>query len=135
PSTAEDRARARLIARLADLYLMPALGVLFGQLRAKEKDQARIDGALADLAKSLALIEPAIEPGPYAVAGKLSGADCALAPMPFLVMAFSPRCGRAEPLAATPRLAAWWAAIGKDPHAARVLAEMQAALAAFSRPK
>jgi glutathione S-transferase len=135
PSTAEDRARARLISRIADLYLMAGLGVLFGQLRAKDKDQAKIDGALTDIARALGYIEPVIDAGPYAVGGKLSGADCGLAPMLFFVAGFLPRFGRAAPFAATPKLAAYWAAVAKDTHAARVLGEMQAALAALNRPK
>jgi glutathione S-transferase len=129
PATPEARARARLIGRIADLYIAPGLGAIFRQLNAKDRDPAKIAEGAAEAKKGLGLLEHYVEPGPYAVNGKLSHADCMVAPTLFFIGSILPRVGEKEPFANAPKAAAYWDAIQKDPSVARVLKEMAEALA------
>ena len=53
PATPEARAQARLIARVAELYVMPALQPLFGQMNAQGRDQKVVDENLEKLKAAL----------------------------------------------------------------------------------
>jgi len=130
PATPEDRARARLIARLADLYVAPGLGIIFRQLGAAQRDDARIAEGVADVKRGVGFLEHYVAPGPYAVGGRISTADCIVAPTLFFVAAILPRIGEKAPFAGAPNVAAYWTALGKDGAVAKVLGEMGEALAA-----
>jgi len=129
PKAAPARARVRLLGRIVDLYLMPGMVILFGQAGAKEKNPALIAEAIGNVKKGLGQAEHYIEAGNYAVGGKISNADCALVPILFYVTGMLPRMGEAAPLGHTPKLAAYWGAVGKDASVAKVLGEMKQALA------
>ena len=58
-------------------------------------------------------------------------ADAAAAPFLFYVTRFLPMVGVADPLAPTPRVAAYWAQIGQDSHVKAVLDEMRQALDSY----
>jgi glutathione S-transferase len=134
PTAPEDRARARLLARLADEYLAPPLKELFEAAKAgggAEKatvPRAAVDGALGHIARYLG---DGAHAAAYAVGGRLTTADCALVPLLF----FAARAARmhpvlfpdGDPFAFHPRLAAYWRGIARDPVAARVLGELEAA--------
>lgn len=130
PATAEDRARARLISRIADLYVAPGLGIIFRQFSASPRDPAKIAEGVAEVKKGVVFLEHYVAPGPYAVGGRMSTADCMVAPTLFFVASILPLTGEKEPFAAAPKVAAYWAAVAKDPAVAKVLAEMGEALAA-----
>ena len=53
PVSAEDKAKARVLARVADLYVMGPMSKLFGQLNPATRDQAVTDAQLAELEKGL----------------------------------------------------------------------------------
>lgn len=129
PGTAEGRAKARLIGRIADLYIAPGLSIIFRQLGAAERDPAKIAEGAAEAKKGLGLLEHYVESGAYAVGGKLSHADCMVAPTLFFISAILPRIGEAEPFATAPKVGAYWTAVQKDASIARVLKEMAEALA------
>ena len=138
PAAAEDRARARLLARLTDEHLAPPLKQLFeaakagGRAEAASLDALRgaVDRALGHIARHLG---GGTHAAAYAVGDALTTADCALVPMLFFV-ARAARMQAAlfpggDPFARHPRLAAYWRGIARDPVAARVLAELEAAQA------
>ncbi|MCP4755407.1 MAG: glutathione S-transferase family protein [Proteobacteria bacterium] len=128
PEGPSDRAKVRLLSRIADLYVLAPLHPLFGQMDPKSRDQAIIDAGLADIKKGLGLLEHYIETGSYATGNRLSLADCALVPMLFFMANILPFLGESAPLGSCPKLAAYWEAIQKDEHAAKIVGEMTEAL-------
>ena len=131
PVDAWGRARARLLARLCDIYLVMAMVPLFSAsaLSRKRWDMARIDAALAQIEAALGYIEPWIGEDGYAVGRKLSHADGAIAPQLVLAYEWAPKLfDRPSPLGKHPRLAAYWTAIQGDPIVARVLKETREAI-------
>jgi glutathione S-transferase len=129
PATPEGRARMRLVARICDLYLMPPMGRLFGQMDPAKRDPTIAEPALADLAMALANLEPFLTADPWAVAPHLTLADCALVPLLFVLARMMPAFGQPDPLAATAKLRAVWQTAQADPATTRLLGEMEAGLA------
>lgn len=130
PGDAKARARARLLARVADLYLAPALTPVF---RAREAPDA-VPAALESLRTALGQLEALRPAGAVHAAGDARTiADATLMPVLFFLDAFDGAFGTARILAeAAPGLAAWWRLAKETPEGARMVAEMQAALAAFT---
>jgi glutathione S-transferase len=132
PADPWGRAQVRLISRLCDFYLVMAMVPLFtasGQSR-KRWDQGAIDKALKAVETALGYIEAYIGEGGYAVGDTLTWADGALVPQLMLSYEWAPTLfGSENPLGKHPKLAAYWAAIVKDPIAARLLKETRDAVA------
>jgi glutathione S-transferase len=116
------RARARLLVRCADLYLMPPMVALAGQ--ADEQEARR---RVEDLLDALNVVDRMLEDGPYAVGGMLTIADCALAPVLFASRVTGERLG-IDLAAGLPALTTYAAALQDDQHIAPVLAEMEEGL-------
>lgn len=127
PESPEARARMRVLSRIGDVYLMPPMGRLFGQISGS-RDQAVIDAALADVDKALGALEHFLAGDGWAMGEAFTLADCSLLPQLFFLPKVLPAFGRPEPLAATPRLAAYWERSQSDAIIAKVLAEMEAGL-------
>jgi len=64
----------------------------------------------------------------FACYGRLTMADCALVPGLFLVENVLPSVGLPDPIAANANVAAYWAAIKTNEHAAKTLAELHRGL-------
>jgi glutathione S-transferase len=132
PKDPWGRAQVRLIARLCDFYLVMAMVPLFtasGQSR-KRWDRAAIDKALRAVETALGYIEVYMGAGRYAVGDHLTWADGALLPQLMLAYEWAPALFGAEnPLGKHPKLAGYWAGIGEDPIAARLLRETREAVA------
>lgn len=126
PAGAEDRALARLLARICDLYVFPALSPLFGQWAAKPRDQAVVDEGITKLGEALDSLERFLPEGagPYAVGGQLTTADCAIVNTFFYVTRLLQAFGVSGVIEARPKLARYWAEVQAEPMAARVLAEL-----------
>jgi glutathione S-transferase len=126
------RAQVRLISRLCDFYLVMAMVPLFtasGQSRRKW-DRPAIDKALHAVETALGYIEVYLGEGGYAVAGRLTWADGALAPQLMLAYEWAPVLfDSPSPLGKHPKLAAYWAAVAHDPIMARLLQETRDAVA------
>jgi glutathione S-transferase len=129
PELPEARARMRLLARIGDLYLMPAMGKLFGQMRPEGRDPGTVDAAMADLGRALDGLEHFIAPTGWAAAEGRSLADCALVPQLFILDRLLPAFGRTDPLATHPKTATYWRRVRADPSIAKVLGEMEVGLA------
>ena len=130
-----EKACARLLCQVADLYILGPLFVLLPHMDPADRDQAIVDEQSALLATNFSMLESYLtgagyDGGDYAVGGQLSLADCAMAPALFVAVSVLPAFGIAEPLAATLTLARYWQAIQKDEYCGRVLAEMTTALKA-----
>jgi glutathione S-transferase len=122
----------RLISRLCDIYLVMAMRPLFtaSGMSRKRWDRAAIDRGLAEVTNALGYIEHYLGDSGYAVGDTLTWADGALTPQLMLSYEWAPALfGSENPLGKHPKLAAYWAAIAKDPIAARVLKETREAVA------
>ncbi len=128
PRDPEGRARARGFGRFHDLYLAPPLYELFLQLVAPQRDQQLIVAKLAEVGTRLDQLEAMLSPGPYAVGGAFTLADCSLAPT-MLYTEFTLALFGAPPLTENrPKLAAWWEQVRQRPSVERVHAEMLEAM-------
>ncbi len=123
-------AKARLLARMVDLYVVPAMAPLFGQLQAAEKDQQIIADGINNARIAFGYLEHYIGEDGFAAGSGLCHADGALIGGLFFATSLLPLFGLAEPLAETPKLAAYWQAIQKDEIGARLIGELGEALKA-----
>ncbi|MBX3446289.1 MAG: glutathione S-transferase family protein [Parvibaculaceae bacterium] len=121
-------ARMRLISRIADLYVMDPMGELFGQINPAGRDQQLVAREIAELSKAMTWLEHYVEGPDFAVAGKLTLADCELVPVLFFFREIGPMFGQAQPFGGLPRLEAYYNAISRHPAAGKVLAELDEAM-------
>lgn len=126
----EQRARIRLIARIADLYVMGAAHALFAQLNPATRDPATLEGQLDKLAQGLSWVECYLEETGYAAGADFSLADCVLVPCLIWVPIMA-RLGRPELATANPKLAAYTERVKAHPAVAKVWAEMDKAIAHY----
>jgi glutathione S-transferase len=130
PGDARERSRVRLIARVAETYLIPAALQLL-QLRympaAPEEQRSAAEICLEEALSNLeALVDADAEAG-YAWGRRPSLADGALAP--FLFYAFKAAGPRSDSLLSDrPQLARFWSALHNNPPAQTVVDQMSAAL-------
>lgn len=122
PNDALVRARARLLVRHADLYLMPPMVAL-----AQPHQEPAASRQVERLIEGLSVLADLIDGGPYAVDDRLTIADCALAPALFAARITGDRLG-VDLIAGTSRVESYMAVVRQDPHVDRVLGEMEAGL-------
>ena len=127
PDGAEERAKVRLLARLGDLYIMVALGKLFGQINPQGRDPELVKYLFEELDKGLGWIAHYLDGSKYAVGDKLSLADCALVPMLFFASKITPLFGRECVLCETPVVHSYFTQTLSDPAVARVHDELEKA--------
>jgi glutathione S-transferase len=131
-ATPRETAHIRMVARIGDIYLMNNMFMLSAQSRAKERNQGIVDllgGQVVRNVKALdKLIGPEAGRDGFACCGRITMADCALVPGLFLVENVLPATGMENPIPAAANVAAYWAAIQKNAHAAKVLAELHRGL-------
>ncbi|WP_162306112.1 glutathione S-transferase family protein [Oleisolibacter albus] len=132
PGDALARARARTISRALDLYVLPGLLGLLGQMNPVTRDQPLVDRNMADIRKGLDGLEFLLV-GPWAAGPQLTLADCTLVPTCFYLERFLPVFGSIDAFAGHPRMAAVWAVAKADPLVAGLLDEMGTGLDAFMR--
>lgn len=130
PSDPVDRARCRTIGRAIDLYVLPPMLGLLGQMNPATRDDRAIDRIRGDLKKGLDGLEPFLR-GPFAIGPAMTLADCALLPTLFYVQKFVPSFGVSDPLALYPAMAAIWAHAKAQPMLATLLEDMDTALKGF----
>jgi glutathione S-transferase len=126
-----ERARARLLARILDLYVMSQTGALFRNMNPAQRDQAQVDAAVQAIRKGLADLEHFFGSGPYAGGASIGLADCALLPCTLLLRGALPAFGVSDMFAGLPKLARWWQQMQSDAFCAAFCTEYDAALKAF----
>jgi glutathione S-transferase len=127
PIDPEARARARLLSRMGDVYLAPLFQQLLIQIDRKTRNTAHIRSTFDDLEAVLGTMTNYVEGPDYAVGERLSLADCALAPFFFFIDIFLARTfDLPSPLRGSMKL--YYDNSQKDPHIARAIREMNAAL-------
>jgi glutathione S-transferase len=127
-ATPRESAHIRTLARIGDIYLMNNMFMLSGQTYAKPRNDGMIAFLAAQVTRNIGALEKMIGTDGFACSGRLTLADCALVPGIFLVENVLPAAGHDNPIPGHANVAAWWAAIQKNEHAARTLAELHRGL-------
>jgi glutathione S-transferase len=128
PATPEARAHEALIRRIAEHDLLLAQVAFFYRMQLGEAAAAGPE-TLAKFERGLGLIQTLMADGGYIAGPELTTADCILVPALMGVTAFAPAIGRPSLLADHPKVAAYLGRAQQHPAAAKVLGELQAALA------
>jgi glutathione S-transferase len=127
-ATPRENAHIRALARIGDIYLMNNTFMLAGVLPAQTPVTTGNEGIVALLvgllASSTKALDRLIGRDGFACLGRVTLADCALVPALFYLEIVLGSRGLADPIAANANVAAYWAAIRRDEHAARILAEL-----------
>jgi glutathione S-transferase len=132
PGTPAERARARLIARIHDVYLSPAVSTLFRNLNPAKRDEAAVAGAKSAAETGFGYLEHFVVATPFAAGSRLSLADCALLPTFVLLRKTAfPAFGLRDPSAGTGALGRWFAACEADPLSGAFMQEYSVAVDAF----
>lgn len=118
------RAKARLINRVCDFYIMGPMMPLFPQLNPATRDQAVADAGVAAVRGGVALLDGFLEGEDFAVGGSLSSADCAVAPVLFFVHYVMVFFGDHDPLRNHPKLDAYWMNMSKHQLIGPILDDM-----------
>ncbi|MFL5296098.1 MAG: glutathione S-transferase family protein [Phenylobacterium sp.] len=134
-ATPRETAHIRLLARIADVHILNntfMLGRLTGALSrrtpAAARDDAVTDQLAGEVVRNLKALDKFIAADGFACCGRITLADCALVPGLFFVETVMPAAGVDPPIPALANVAAYWAAIRKNEHAAPVLIELRRGL-------
>jgi glutathione S-transferase len=134
-TTPRANAHIRTLARMGDIYFMNNMFTLArqtGALSRRTPIAARSDAVSEQLTvevrRNLQALDKFIGKDGYACSGRITLADCALVPGLFLVENIFPVVGVDTPIPAFANVAAYWGAIQKNAHAARVLVELRRGL-------
>ena len=132
PGTPVERARARLISRIHDVYLSSAVTTLFRNLNPAKRDEAAVASAKASAETGFGYLEHFVVAAPFAAGSQLSLADCALLPSIMILRKTAfPAYGMSDPTAGNGPLARWWSACEADAVAAPYMKEYSTAVDAF----
>ena len=132
PKDNYGRAQSRLVARIADLYIVQQVSPLFRQMNPAARDAAAVETAGKELAKAYGYAEAAMGSGPFCVGATPTFGDCALSTTTAMlrVILGAGNFGFADPCA-TPRLTTWWQAIQDNEDCAAVLNAHNVAFGGF----
>jgi glutathione S-transferase len=132
PADPIGRARSRLVARIADLYLAQHVGPLFRHMNPEKRDQAAVDAAGKEIAKAYGYIEQTMDSGPFCAGKNPTLGDCALGPITAMMhqVLTAGNFGIADPVSSG-RLATWWKAVQADEICAAVISEHSTAFGSF----
>lgn len=127
-ATARETAHIRTIARVGDIYILNNMFMLSGQSRAETRNQGIIDLLGGQVVRNIKALNKMIGQDGYACCGRLTMADCALVPALFMVENVLPSTGMEDPIPKAANVAAYWAAIQQNEHAAKTLVELHRGL-------
>jgi glutathione S-transferase len=134
-STPRETAHIRMLARIGDIYIMNNMfalarqtGALSRRIPTAARDDAASEQLAGEVVRNLKALDKFIGKDGFACCGRITLADCGLVPGLFLVESVLPAVGVEPPLPAIANVAAYWAAIQKNEHAARVLIELHRGL-------
>jgi len=127
-ATPRETAHIRTLARVGDIYLMNNMFMLAGQSYAQTRNEGVVDLLAGQVLRNIEALDRIIGTDGFACCGRLTMADCALVPALFLIENTLPAAGRDNPIPDHANVAAYWAAIQTNAHAARTLAELHRGL-------
>ncbi|MDO8378667.1 glutathione S-transferase family protein [Phenylobacterium sp.] len=123
-ATPRETAAIRTVSRIADIYLLNNMFMVLGQARASTRNSGVVDLLTGQVIRGLKALEHYIGEDGFAVSGRLTLADCTLVPALFLIENVIDTVGVANPIPDMPKVAAYWAAIQTNEHAAATLVEL-----------
>ena len=127
-----ETAHIRTVARIGDIYIMNNMFMLSPQSRAATRNDGIVELLGGQVVRNIKALDKLIGPRAgkdgFACCGRVTMADCALVPALFLVDNVLPSVGLDNPIPANPNVAAYWAAIQQNKHAARILTELHRGL-------
>ena len=133
--TPRETAHIRTLARIGDIYIMNNVfmlsrltGALSRQTPAAARDDGVSDQLAGEVVRNIKALDKFIGTDGFACCGRITLADCALVPGFSRVETVLPAVGVDSPIPAIANVAAYWAAIQKNEHAARVLIELHRGL-------
>jgi glutathione S-transferase len=129
PRKPEERAVVRLISRINDIYVGPAMAKVFGLL-SPDRNPDATKAALADVNTALGHLDRALAGKKHAAGNKFTLADCTITPSLFFVVRLLPVLGVKAPLKPYKNLAKYWKTREKDAVSVKALEEMSVALKA-----
>lgn len=135
PSDAAQAARVRMIAMLFDNKVIAALRPFFAQLIGGKPDLATVHAAFDEAGRELEKLSSFFDAQGPAIDGRLSTADCAIAPFAWLLGVLAPKFGATSPFERVPRIAQWWQTVSAVPEVRNVTSAMHEALMAFMSAK
>ena len=127
-ASAKDRADVRLLSRIADIYLMNNIFMVLPQIPRDTRVDAIRDLLIKQVTRGMGALERHIGDGDFAVGNVLSRADCSLVPALWMCEKTVPRLDVENPIYGHDRVAAYWAKIQNNVHAASILEEMNQGL-------
>lgn len=127
-ATPRETAHIRTIARIGDIYIMNNMFMLSGQSYAANRNQGVVDLLAGQVVRNIKALDKMIGQDGFACCGRITMADCALVPGLFLVENVLSNVGVDNPIPKTANVAAYWAAIQRNEHAAKTLAELHRGL-------
>ena len=127
-ATPRETAHIRTVARIGDIYIMNNMFMLSAQGRAETRNEGIVNLLAGQVTRNVKALDKLIGRDGFACSGRITMADCALVPALFMVENVLPTVGVADPIPANANVAAYWAAIQKNEHAAKVLAELHRGL-------
>jgi glutathione S-transferase len=127
-ATPRETAHIRTVARMGDIYIMNNMFMLSPQSRAATRNQGIVDLLGGQVVRNIKALDKIIGKDGFACCGRVTMADCALVPGLFLVENVLPSVGLDDPIPKNANVAAYWAAIQTNEHAAKTLAELHRGL-------
>ena len=127
-ATPRETAHIRTVARIGDIYIMNNMFMLSPQSRAATRNQGIVDLLGGQVVRNIKALDKMIGQDGFACCGRITMADCALVPGLFLVENVLPSTGMENPIPKNANVAAYWAAIQQNEHAAKTLAELHRGL-------
>jgi glutathione S-transferase len=131
-ATPRESAHIRTLARLADVYIQNNIfmlsrltGALSRRTPAAARDDAFTDQLAVELGRNFKALDTLLSGDGFAWGARLTLADCTLVPALLFMETVAPVVDVASPIAANAKVAAYWAAIQTNEHAARVLVELR----------
>ena len=133
--TPRQNAHIRMLARIGDVYIINNMfmlsrqtGALSRQTPTAIRNDPFSDQLTNEFLRNLKALDKLIGRNGFACLGRITLADCALVPDFFFVENVLPVVGVDAPIPALANVGAYWAAIQKNEHAARVLIELRRGL-------
>lgn len=131
PGTAAERAKARLVSRVFDVYVAPHSSILFRHMNPATRDTRAVEAALAGLATGYGYLEHFVGT-PFAAGARPTLADCTLLPsFAILKKTVFPAYGAADPTLGPGTLGQWWVSATADPALGAFLKEYDVAVDGF----
>ena len=115
PEAAMDRAQARLVARMIDIYVVPNVGGLFRNANPATRNDADVQTVLASLRKAVADLETFMGAGPWAGGAQPGFADAIMAPTFWVLFELLPKFEVNDLFSGRPKLTRWYQAVEADP--------------------